>query len=311
MSESTLLVVGTVAFDAIETPFGKTDKIIGGAATYISLAASYFGKKINLISVVGGDFPKQQIFAMNERGINTDGLQIKENEKSFFWSGKYHLDMNTRDTLATELNVLANFDPIVPDSYQNTDFLMLGNLVPAIQRTVLQRLKKRPKLVVMDTMNFWMETAKADLDEMIKLVDILTVNDAEARELSGEYSLVKAAKKIMAMGPRYLIIKKGEHGALLFHENNVFFAPALPLEEVYDPTGAGDAFAGGFIGYLAQSSDISFDSMKRAIIYGSALASFTVEKFGTERLMNLSHDEIENRIQEFVDLVQFDISLVD
>ncbi|GDX53324.1 sugar kinase [Bacteroidota bacterium] len=311
MSESTLLVVGTVAFDAIETPFGKTDKIIGGAATYISLAASYFGKKINLISVVGGDFPKQQIFAMNERGINTDGLQIKENEKSFFWSGKYHLDMNTRDTLATELNVLANFDPIVPDSYQNTDFLMLGNLVPAIQRTVLQRLKKRPKLVVMDTMNFWMETAKADLDEMIKLVDVLTVNDAEARELSGEYSLVKAAKKIMAMGPRYLIIKKGEHGALLFHENNVFFAPALPLEEVYDPTGAGDAFAGGFIGYLAQSSDISFDSMKRAIIYGSALASFTVEKFGTERLMNLSHDEIENRIQEFVDLVQFDISLVD
>ncbi len=311
MSESTLLVVGTVAFDAIETPFGKTDKIIGGAATYISLAASYFGKKINLISVVGGDFPKQQIFAMNERGINTDGLQIKENEKSFFWSGKYHLDMNTRDTLATELNVLANFDPIVPDSYQNTDFLMLGNLVPAIQRTVLQRLKKRPKLVVMDTMNFWMETAKADLDEMIKLVDVLTVNDAEARELSGEYSLVKAAKKIMAMGPRYLIIKKGEHGALLFHENNVFFAPALPLEEVFDPTGAGDAFAGGFIGYLAQSSDISFDSMKRAIIYGSALASFTVEKFGTERLMNLSHDEIENRIQEFVDLVQFDISLVD
>lgn len=311
MSESTLLVVGTVAFDAIETPFGKTDKIIGGAATYISLAASYFGKKINLISVVGGDFPKQQIFAMNERGINTDGLQIKENEKSFFWSGKYHLDMNTRDTLATELNVLATFDPIVPDSYQNTDFLMLGNLVPAIQKTVLQRLKKRPRLVVMDTMNFWMETAKADLDEMIKLVDVLTVNDAEARELSGEYSLVKAAKKIMAMGPRYLIIKKGEHGALLFHENNVFFAPALPLEEVFDPTGAGDAFAGGFIGYLAQSHDISFDSMKRAIIYGSALASFTVEKFGTERLMNLSHDEIENRIQEFVDLVQFDISLVD
>ncbi len=311
MSESTLTVVGTVAFDAIETPFGKTDKIIGGAATYISLAASYFGKKINLISVVGGDFPKQQIFAMNERGINTDGLQIKENEKSFFWSGKYHLDMNTRDTLVTDLNVLANFDPIVPDSYQNTDFLMLGNLVPAIQKTVLQRLKKRPRLVVMDTMNFWIETAKADLDEMIKLVDVLTVNDAEARELSGEYSLVKAAKKIMAMGPRYLIIKKGEHGALLFHENNVFFAPALPLEEVFDPTGAGDAFAGGFIGYLAQSHDISFDSMKRAIIYGSALASFTVEKFGTERLMNLSHDEIENRIQEFVDLVQFDISLVD
>ncbi len=311
MSESTLTVVGTVAFDAIETPFGKTDKIIGGAATYISLAASYFGKKINLISVVGGDFPKQQIFAMNEKGINTDGLQIKENEKSFFWSGKYHLDMNTRDTLVTDLNVLATFDPIVPESYQNTDFLMLGNLVPAIQKTVLQRLKKRPRLVVMDTMNFWMETAKADLDEMIKLVDVLTVNDAEARELSGEYSLVKAAKKIMAMGPRYLIIKKGEHGALLFHENNVFFAPALPLEEVFDPTGAGDAFAGGFIGYLAQSSDISFDSMKRAIIYGSALASFTVEKFGTERLMNLSHDEIENRIQEFVDLVQFDISLVD
>ena len=312
MSEpSSLTVVGTVAFDAIETPFGKTDKIIGGAATYISLAASYFGKKINLISVVGGDFPKQQIFAMNERGINTEGLQIRENEKSFFWSGKYHLDMNTRDTLATELNVLATFDPLVPDSYQKTDYLMLGNLMPQVQKKVLERLTKRPRLVVMDTMNFWMENSRKELDEMFTMIDVLTINDAEARELSNEYSLVKAARKILAMGPRYLIIKKGEHGALLFHENNVFFAPALPLEEVFDPTGAGDSFAGGFCGYIAQSNDISFDNMKRAIIYGSAMASFTVEKFGTERLMNLSHDEIENRIQEFVDLVQFDISLVD
>ena len=312
MSESSsLTVVGTVAFDAIETPFGKTDKIIGGAATYISLTASYFGKKINLISTVGGDFPKQQIFSMNERGINTDGLQIHENEKSFFWSGKYHLDMNTRDTLATELNVLATFDPLVPDSYQKTDYLMLGNLMPQVQKKVLERLTKRPRLVVMDTMNFWMENSRNELDEMFTMVDVLTINDAEARELSNEYSLVKAARKILAMGPRYLIIKKGEHGALLFHENNVFFAPALPLEEVFDPTGAGDSFAGGFCGYIAQSNDISFDNMKRAIIYGSAMASFTVEKFGTERLMNLSHDEIENRIQEFVDLVQFDISLVD
>jgi len=311
MSKSSITVVGTVAFDAIETPFGKTDKIIGGAATYISLAASYFTKQINLVSVIGGDFPKQQIFMLNERGVKTEGLQVKENEKSFFWAGKYHLDMNTRDTLATELNVLADFDPIVPDSYQGSEYLMLGNLMPAVQKKVLERMKKRPRLVVMDTMNFWMANTPVDLKEMISKIDVLTINDAEARELSNEYSLVKAARKILTMGPRYLVIKKGEHGALLFHEKNVFFAPALPLEDVFDPTGAGDSFAGGFIGYLAQTNDISFDNMKRAIIYGSAMASFCVEKFGTERLISLTHEDIEDRLHEFVNLVQFDISLVD
>ncbi len=311
MSKSSITVVGTVAFDAIETPFGKTDKIIGGAATYISLTASYFTKQVNLISVVGGDFPKQQIFMLNERGVKTEGLQIRENEKSFFWAGKYHLDMNTRDTLATELNVLADFDPIIPDSYQGSEYLMLGNLTPAVQMKVLERMKKRPRLVVMDTMNFWMSNAPKELMEVIAKIDVLTINDAEARELSNEYSLVKAAHKILTMGPRYLIIKKGEHGALLFHEKNVFFAPALPLEDVFDPTGAGDSFAGGFIGYLAQTDDISFDNMKRAIIYGSAMASFCVEKFGTERLISLTHEDIEDRLQEFVNLVQFDISLVD
>jgi len=311
MSKSSITVVGTVAFDAIETPFGKTDKIIGGAATYISLAASYFTNQINLVSVIGGDFPKQQIFMLQERGVKTEGLQVKENEKSFFWAGKYHLDMNTRDTLATELNVLADFDPVIPEVYQDSEYLMLGNLTPAVQMKVLEQMKKRPKLVVMDTMNFWMANAPKELNEVIKKIDVLTINDAEARELSGEYSLVKAARKILGMGPRYLVIKKGEHGALLFHEKNVFFAPALPLDDVFDPTGAGDSFAGGFIGYLAQTNDVSFDNMKRAIIYGSAMASFCVEKFGTERLMNLSHEEIEERIQGFVDLVQFDISLVD
>ena len=308
---SSITVVGTVAFDAIETPFGKTDKIVGGAATYISLAASYFTKKINLVSVVGGDFPKQQIAMMQSKGINTDGLQILENEKTFFWSGKYHLDMNTRDTLATELNVLSSFEPKLPVSYRQPEFLMLGNLMPAVQIMVIKQMEKRPKLIVMDTMNFWMENSRKELDEVMKMVDVLSINDAEARELSNEYSLVKAAKKILAMGPKYLIIKKGEHGALLFNDKNVFFAPALPLEEVFDPTGAGDTFAGGFIGYLASTNDISFDSLKRAIIYGSAMASFCVEKFGTERLLNLSHDEIEDRIQEFIDLVQFDISLVE
>lgn len=311
MSKSSITVVGTVAFDAIETPFGKTDKIIGGAATYISLTASYFAKQVNLISVVGGDFPKQQIFMLKERGVKTEGLQVKENEKSFFWAGKYHLDMNTRDTLATDLNVLADFDPIVPDSYQESDYLMLGNLTPAVQMKVLERMKKRPRLVVMDTMNFWMSNAPKELKEVIAKIDVLTINDAEARELSNEYSLVKAARKILTMGPRYLVIKKGEHGALLFHEKNVFFAPALPLEDVFDPTGAGDSFAGGFIGYLAQTNDISFDNMKRAIIYGSAMASFCVEKFGTERLISLTHEDIEDRLHEFVNLVQFDISLVD
>ena len=308
---SKIAVVGTMAFDAIETPFGKTDKIIGGAATYIGLSASYFVNQVNVVSVVGGDFPKAMLGEMNTRNINTSGVQIKENEKSFFWSGAYHLDMNTRDTLATELNVLATFDPIVPEEYQGCEYLMLGNLMPSIQRKVLMQMKQRPKLVVMDTMNFWMETARPDLDDMLTRIDVLTINDAEARELANEFSLVKAAKKILQMGPKYLIIKKGEHGALLFHENNVFFAPALPLEDVFDPTGAGDTFAGGFIGHLAQTDDISFDNMKRAIIFGSAMASFCVEKFGTERLMTLTHEEIDARIQEFVDLVQFDIALVD
>ncbi|HSZ25847.1 MAG TPA: PfkB family carbohydrate kinase [Cytophagaceae bacterium] len=304
-----LVVVGSVAFDAIETPFGKTDKIIGGAATYISLSSSYFTKKVNLIAVVGEDFPEADIHLLESHGVNTQGLQIKKGEKSFFWSGKYHNDMNTRDTLVTELNVLGNFDPIVPEAYQNCDYLMLGNLSPKVQSTVIGRLKKRPKLIVMDTMNFWMDIAMDDLKETLTLVDVLSINDEEARQLSKEYSLVKAAKKILAMGPQYLIIKKGEHGALLFHKNQVFFAPALPLEEVFDPTGAGDTFAGGFIGYLARTNDISFDNMKRAIIYGSAMASFCVEKFGTERIVNLSEKELNHRIKEFVELVQFEVVL--
>jgi sugar/nucleoside kinase (ribokinase family) len=305
-----LLVIGTVAFDAIETPFGKTDKIIGGAATYIGLSASYFTDKINLVSVVGDDFPTATIEDLKKHNINVDGLQILKGQKTFFWSGKYHNDMNSRDTLATELNVLEKFDPILPSHYQDCDFLMLGNLLPQVQKQVIERLKKRPKLIVMDTMNFWMDIAMDALKETIALVDVLTINDAEARQLSGEYSLVKAAQKILSMGPKYLIIKKGEHGALLFNKDQVFFAPALPLEEVFDPTGAGDTFAGGFIGYLAHTRDISFDNMKRAIIYGSAMASFCVEKFGTERINNLTQEDVEGRVQEFVDLVQFDISLV-
>jgi sugar/nucleoside kinase (ribokinase family) len=305
-----LLVIGTVAFDAIETPFGKTDKIIGGAATYASLAASYFTDKINMVSVVGDDFPSDSIKHMNSQGINTEGLQIKDGEKSFFWSGKYHNDMNTRDTLATELNVLETFDPVIPENYQDCEFLMLGNLSPSVQLQVMERLNTRPKLVVLDTMNFWMDIALEDLKKAIAKVDVLTINDAEARQLSNEYSLVKAAQKILAMGPKYLIIKKGEHGALLFNDEQVFFAPALPLEDVFDPTGAGDTFAGGFIGYLARTRDISFENMKRGIIFGSAMASFCVEKFGTERLVGLDQDEVEQRVQEFVDLVQFDITLV-
>jgi sugar/nucleoside kinase (ribokinase family) len=300
-----LLVVGTVAFDAIETPFGKTDKIIGGAATYISLAASYFTDKINLVSVVGDDFPQEAIEMMHNHHINTQGLQIKKGEKSFFWSGKYHIDMNTRDTLVTELNVLADFNPIVPDSYKDCEFLMLGNLTPTVQQKVIAQLPKRPKLIVLDTMNFWMDTAWDELINTLKMVDVLTVNDEEARMLSKEYSLVRAAQKILTMGPKILIIKKGEHGALLFNKKQVFFAPALPLEDVFDPTGAGDSFAGGFIGYLAKTKDISFENMKRAIIFGSAMASFCVEKFGTERLVNLSKKEVKERVQEFVDLVQF------
>lgn len=305
-----LLTVGSVAFDAIETPFGKTDKIIGGAATYISLASSYLTKdNVNLVAVVGGDFPQADIDILKDHGVNTDGLQIKTDEKTFFWSGKYHNDMNTRDTLVTELNVLEHFDPIIPDAYQDCEFLMLGNLAPQIQKTIIERMKKRPKLIVMDTMNFWMEIALEPLKETIAMVDVLSINDEEARQLSGEYSLVKAAKKIMAMGPKYLIIKKGEHGALLFHGGEVFFAPALPLEEVFDPTGAGDSFAGGFMGHIASTGDISFESMKRAIIYGSAMASFCVEKFGTERLLNLTDEEVHTRLQQFVDLVQFEIQL--
>jgi sugar/nucleoside kinase (ribokinase family) len=306
-----LLVVGTVAYDAIETPFGKTDKILGGAATYISLAASYFTKDINLVSVVGGDFEKKHLEMLQKHHINTDGIQIKENEKTFFWAVKYHIDMNTRDTIETQLNVLSTFNPIVPEKFRNPYFLMLGNLMPSLQMKVLDQMIERPKLVVLDTMNFWMETALEDLIKVIARVDVLTINDEEARLLSKEYSLVKAAQKILALGPKYLIIKKGEHGALLFNKEQVFFAPALPLEEVFDPTGAGDSFAGGFIGYLAQTKDISFENMKRAIIFGSATASFCVEKFGTERLVGLSEDEVQERVQEFINLVQFDISLVD
>lgn len=305
-----LLVIGTVAFDAIETPFGKTDKILGGAATYISLAASYFTKNINLVSVVGDDFPTSNIKMLEKHSVNTDGLQVLKGQKTFFWAGKYHNDMNSRDTITTELNVLENFNPIVPAGYQDCEFLMLGNLSPKVQQQVIAQLKKRPKLIVLDTMNFWMDIAMADLRETLALVDVLTINDEEARQLSGEYSLVKAAKKILKMGPKFLIIKKGEHGALLFNKEQVFFAPALPLEEVFDPTGAGDSFAGGFIGFLAQSQDISFDNMKRAIIFGSAMASFCVEKFGTEKLVGLSQDQVEKRVQEFVNLVQFDIALV-
>lgn len=305
-----LLVVGTVAFDAIETPFGKTDKIVGGAASYIALAASYFHKDISLVSVVGDDFPQDFLNILKGKGANLEGLQIKKGEKSFFWAGKYHNDLNSRDTLETQLNVLEKFDPIVPESSKAVDFLMLGNLVPAVQQKVISQLTKRPKLIVLDTMNFWMDIAMDDLKKTLTMVDVLTINDSEARQLSGEYSLVKAAQKILQMGPKTLVIKKGEHGALLFNKDEVFFAPALPLEDVYDPTGAGDSFAGGFIGYLAKTKDISFENMKRAIIFGSAMASFTVEKFGTERLINLSQNDIDERVQEFVELVQFDISLV-
>ncbi len=305
-----LVVVGTVAFDAIETPFGKTDKIIGGAATYSGISASYFGKDIKLVSVVGEDFPTEMIEKFGQFGLNTEGLQIKKGQKTFFWSGKYHVDMNTRDTIDTQLNVLLDFDPEIPASYQDCEFQMLSNLMPQLQKKVIERMTKRPRLVVLDTMNFWMETQMEALLETIKLVDVLTINDSEARQLTNEYSLVRAAQKILTMGPKYLIIKKGEHGALLFNKEQVFFAPALPLEDVFDPTGAGDTFAGGFIGYLAQTRDISFDNMKRGIIYGSAMASFCVEKFGIERLAELKQEEIDERVQQFVNLVQFDIELV-
>ena len=304
-----ILVVGTVAFDAIETPFGKTDKIVGGAATYICLSSSFFAKNLNLVSVVGEDFPSEAIQMLKNKSVDIDGLQIKKGEKTFFWSGKYHNDMNTRDTLDTQLNVLENFNPVVPEKYQESEFLMLGNLMPSIQKKVLSQMKKRPKLVVLDTMNFWMDLFMDDLIEALKEVDVLTINDEEARQLSGEYSLVKAAKLILAMGPKYLIIKKGEHGALLFNNEEVFFAPALPLEEVFDPTGAGDSFAGGFIGYLAKTNDISFENMKRAVINGSAMASFCVEKFGTQKLTEITQEDVNARINEFVKLVKFDIPL--
>ncbi len=305
-----LVIAGTMAFDAIETPFGKTDKIIGGSATYAAWSASHFTKPIKQISIIGGDFPQEEIDALKHRGVEFDGVDVLKDEKSFFWSGKYHLDMNTRDTLVTDLNVLAKFDPKVPASYHDCEFLMLGNLMPSLQQQIINQLPKRPKLIIMDTMNFWMDIAMDDLMETIKMVDVLMVNDGEARQLSGEYSLVKAAQKIIAMGPKYLIIKKGEHGALLFHGSHVFFAPALPLEEVFDPTGAGDTFAGGFIGHLARTKDISFENMKTGIIIGSAMASFVVEKFGTQRLKEISNDEIMERLNYFVDLVNFDIDIV-
>ena len=303
-----LLVVGTVAYDAIETPFGKTDKILGGAGTYIALAASYFANKINVVSVVGGDFENKYFELLKKHKINIDGIQVIKDGKTFFWAGKYHNDMNSRDTLVTELNTLAEFNPIVPEAYKgDCEYLMLGNLTPMIQKQVIEQLPKRPKLIVLDTMNYWMDNCLKDLKDVLKMIDVLTINDEEARQLSGEYSLVKASKKILAMGPKYLIIKKGEHGALLFDKENVFYAPALPLEEVFDPTGAGDTFAGGFIGHIAKTKDISFANLKRAVIFGSALASFTVEKFGTERLTNLTLNEIAIRIEEFIDLVNFDI----
>ena len=305
-----LITVGTMAFDAIETPFGKVDQIIGGSATYVAYAACNFIQPVQQVSIVGYDFPEAEMEELRSRGVETDGVEVVADKKSFFWSGKYHIDMNTRDTLVTDLNVLADFNPIIPESYQGAEFLMLGNLMPKLQLSVINQMRVRPKLIVMDTMNFWMDSALEELKEVIKKVDVLLVNDGEARQLSGEVSLVKAARSIMMMGPKYLIIKKGEHGALLFHEENVFFAPALPLEEVYDPTGAGDTFAGGFIGYLAKTKDISFENMKTAIIVGSAMASFCVEKFGPERMKEITREDIDGRLAEFVQLVNFDIALV-
>lgn len=305
-----LIVVGTMAFDAIETPFGKTDRIIGGSATYAAYAASNFVKPIEQVSIVGFDFPKEEMDELSKRGVRLEGVEVVADKKSFFWSGRYHLDMNSRDTLVTDLNVLLDFDPVIPESYQDAEFLMLGNLDPRIQKKVITQLKKRPKLIVMDTMNFWMESSMPELEDVLKMVDVLMVNDSEARQLSAQFSLVKAAKEIMKMGPKYLIIKKGEHGALLFHEDKVFFAPALPLDEVFDPTGAGDTFAGGFIGHIAHTKDISFENMKTGIIVGSAMASFCVEKFGPERLKEIKKADIDARIQQFVNLVNFDIELV-
>ncbi len=305
-----LIIVGTMAFDALETPFGKVDRIIGGSATYAAWAASNFTQNIKQVSIVGGDFPQEEMEALERRGVSMEGVEVVKDGKSFFWSGKYHMDMNTRDTLVTELNVLEHFNPQLPDSYQDCEFLMLGNLAPAVQISVINQLKKRPKLIIMDTMNFWMDIALDELKKAIGMVDLLMVNDSEARQLSGEVSLVKAAQKIQEMGPKYLIIKKGEHGALLFSGKKVFFAPALPLEEVFDPTGAGDTFAGGFIGHIARTKDISFENMKTGIIIGSAMASHCVEKFGPNRLKELGSDEIDSRIDDFVELVNFDISII-
>lgn len=305
-----LIVVGTMAFDAIETPFGKTDRIVGGSATYVAYAASNFVKPVQQVSIVGFDFPGEEMDLLRQRGVQMDGVEVKKDKKSFFWSGRYHMDMNTRDTLVTDLNVLLDFDPVIPDSYQDAEFLMLGNLDPRVQLKVIAQMRKRPRLVVMDTMNFWMDTAMPELEEVLKKVDVLMVNDSEARQLSAQFSLVKAAREIMKMGPRFLIIKKGEHGALLFHEDQVFFAPALPLEDVFDPTGAGDTFAGGFVGHIAKTGDISFDNMKRGIIVGSAMASYCVEKFGPERLKEIGQREIDQRVQQFVNLVNFDIEII-
>jgi len=305
---SKLLIVGTVAFDAIETPFGKTDKILGGAATYIGLSAANFDIESAVVSVVGEDFPQEYLDLLKKNNINIEGVEIVKGGKTFFWSGKYHNDLNTRDTLDTQLNVLADFDPVVPESHKDAEFVMLGNLHPLVQLSVLEQVKN-PKLVVLDTMNFWMDNALEDLMKVIEKVDVITINDEEARQLSGEYSLVKAARKIEEMGPKYVVIKKGEHGALLFHNDEIFFAPALPLEEVFDPTGAGDTFAGGFIGYLAKTGDISFENMKSAIIYGSNLASFCVEKFGTERMQSLTGDQMDKRLDQFKKLTQFETQL--
>jgi sugar/nucleoside kinase (ribokinase family) len=304
-----LLIVGTVAFDAIETPFGKTDKILGGAGTYIGLSASFFNLQSAIVSVVGDDFPQEYLDLLLERNIDISGLEVVKGGKTFFWSGRYHNDLNSRDTLDTQLNVLADFQPKVPENYKNADVVMLGNLHPLVQSSVLDQMETKPKLVVLDTMNFWMDCALPELLEVMKRVDVITINDEEARQLSGEYSLVKAAAKIQSMGPKYVVIKKGEHGALLFHDLQVFFAPALPLEEVFDPTGAGDTFAGGFAGFITQSENVSFENMKNAIIYGSNLASFCVEKFGTKRMIDLEKKEVVSRLKQFKSLTQFDIEL--
>jgi sugar/nucleoside kinase (ribokinase family) len=307
--QMSLLAVGTVAFDDIETPFGRAEKVVGGAATYITLAASYFTDHLKIVSVIGDDFPQQELDFMASRGVNLDGLQVKEGEKSFFWAGKYHDNLNDRDTLDTQLNVLADFKPVLPNNYKDAEYLMLGNLTPSVQSEVIDQLNNRPKFIALDTMNFWMDTAMESLLQVLKKIDGLIINDEEARQLSGEHSLVKAAEVIHGMGPKHLVIKKGEHGALLFEGGKVFFAPALPLAEVFDPTGAGDTFAGGFMGYIARTGDLSFENMKRAVIYGSAMASFCVEKFGIERMKELNNKAINKRIARFVDLVNFDADI--